>query len=149
MEYRAITGRIFGTVRYENEIAALGGRVETELTLLTLDVASNRENRRTDVGLNFYTADERYVDAGTSFVCWSEQRLTNILSSLTLQSMGIVETREFLINSFPVAGLHVLAVPRRQPGRHELQAVATSLVSLAHGGWAPAQPPSCLRQASM
>ena len=87
MEYRAITGRIFGTVRYENEIAALGGRVETELTLLTLDVASNRENRRTDVGLNFYTADERYVDAGTSFV-------------LTLQSMGIVETREFLINLF-------------------------------------------------
>jgi hypothetical protein len=118
IEYEAVTGRIFGTVRYEN-LVALGGPVRTDLTLLTLDVASSRQNPVTTVGLNFYTPNEQVADAATSFVCWTEQRLTSILGSATVQSMGrkgfvesyfaeqngvpvtllgIVETREFLAN---------------------------------------------------
>jgi hypothetical protein len=85
-EYKAITGKIFGTVRYEKTTTP--SPVETNLTLLTLDVASNRPNPFTNVGLNFYTADEQFVDTGTSFQCWSEQRLTNILPSLTADRMG-------------------------------------------------------------
>src|SRR3989449_5709419 len=86
-EYQAVAGRIFGTVRYENAVAP-EGNVETDLTLLTLDVASNRPNPVTSVGLNFFTTGEDLNDAGTSFYCWKEQRLTDILASLTTQNMG-------------------------------------------------------------
>jgi len=85
-EYQAVTGKIFGTVRYESAVAP--GAVETDLTLLTLDVASNRPNPLTSVGLDFFTPDEQFVDTGTSFVCWKEQRLTDINAGLTQQRMG-------------------------------------------------------------
>jgi hypothetical protein len=87
-EYQMITGTIFGTVRYENLATAVEGPVETDLTLLTLDVASNRPNALTSVGLDFYTPDEQFVDAGTSFYCWREQRLTDINATFTEQKMG-------------------------------------------------------------
>jgi hypothetical protein len=86
IEYQAVTGKIFGTVRYENAVAP--GVVETDLTLLTLDVASNRPNPETTVGLNFYTTDEDLVDTATSFFCWTEQRLTGINPGLIQQRMG-------------------------------------------------------------
>ncbi len=85
-EYQAVTGKIFGTVRYESTVVP--GAVQTDLTLLTLDVASNRPNPLTSVGLNFFTPDEQFTDAGTSFVCWREQRLTDINAGLTTQRMG-------------------------------------------------------------
>ncbi len=85
-EYQMVTGKIFGTVRYEN--AVVPGVVQTDLTLLTLDVASNRLNPLTTVGLNFYTTEEDLVDTATSFTCWTEQRLTDINPSLTVQRMG-------------------------------------------------------------
>jgi len=94
-EYRAITGRIFGTVRYENAVPP-EGVVETDLTLLTLDVASNRPNPLTSVGLNFFTTGEDLVDAGTRFTCWTEQRLTDINSGFTTQRMG----RKGLVESY-------------------------------------------------
>src|SRR3989475_5892222 len=83
-EYQAVRGKILGTVRYETNVP----HVETDLTLLTLDVASNRPNPVTSVGLNFFTTGEDLNDAGTSFYCWKEQRLTDILASLTTQNMG-------------------------------------------------------------
>jgi hypothetical protein len=86
-EYLPVTGRIFGTVRYES-LVATAPRVETDLTLLTLDVASNRPNPATNVGLNFYTTDEGLNDTSTTFTCWTERRLTDILPSLTTQVMG-------------------------------------------------------------
>ena len=102
-EYQAISGRIFGTVRYENPGATITGNaftvwgvVQTDLTLLTLDVASNRPNPLTSVGLNFYTTGEDLNDAGTSFYCWSEQRLTDINAGFTEQRMG----RKGLVESY-------------------------------------------------
>jgi hypothetical protein len=86
-EYRPITGTIYGSVRYENAVAPEGA-VQTDLTLLTLDAVSNHTNPVTTVGLNFYTANEQLVDTATSFACWTEQRLTSILPSLTEQQMG-------------------------------------------------------------
>src|SRR2546426_8560186 len=53
-EYQAVRGKILGTVRYETNVP----HVETDLTLLTLDVASNRPNPVTSVGLNFFTTGE-------------------------------------------------------------------------------------------
>jgi hypothetical protein len=109
-EYLAVTGRIFGTVRYENETPP-EGPVETHLTLLTLDVASNRPNPLTSVGLNFFTTGEDLVDAGTSFYCWSEQRLTEIRPGLTEQAMGrkgLVESTFAEQNAAPVTLLGIV-----------------------------------------
>jgi len=86
-EYQMISGNIVGTVRYENSVLP-EGNVETDLTLLTLDVVTNRPNPVTSVGFNFYDPNEGVIDAGTSFTCWREQRLTNISESLTKQVMG-------------------------------------------------------------
>jgi hypothetical protein len=85
-EYKAITGTVYGTVRYENLTPP--DQVETDLTLLTLDAASNRPNVVTNVGFNFYTAGEDLFDTGLSFSCWTELRLTDISPSLTKQTMG-------------------------------------------------------------
>jgi hypothetical protein len=86
-EYQAVTGTIYGSVRYENSVAT-EGVVQTDITLLTLDSTLDFQNPVTTVGLNFYTANEQLVDAATSFTCWTERRLTDILPSLTEQQMG-------------------------------------------------------------
>jgi hypothetical protein len=87
-EYRKVTGRIYGTVRYSNFLTP--GRANTVLTLLTLDVAANRVNPRTDVGLNFYTADEQLVDTGTGFFCYTDVLLgaNTGFTTFTQQQMG-------------------------------------------------------------
>jgi len=85
--YQQVTGRIFGTVRYENSVLP-EGNVQTDLTLLTLDATVNVQNPVTTVGLDFYTPNEEFVDTATSFACWTERRLTQINSSLTQQVMG-------------------------------------------------------------
>jgi hypothetical protein len=89
-EYAMLTGKIFGTVRYESNMIGNGPNhaAQTDLTLLTLDVASSRLNPLTTVGLNFYTPDEDLIDTSTSFMCWTEKRLTEINSGLTIQRMG-------------------------------------------------------------
>jgi hypothetical protein len=125
-EYRAVTGRIYGTVRYENLVPP-EGIVDTDLTLLTLDVASNSRNTPTDVGLNFYTPDEQVIDVGVSFFCWMEQRLTEINASLTKQVMGrkgLVESFRAVQETVPVTLLGIVETQERylvtgmtQPGR--------------------------------
>jgi hypothetical protein len=103
-EYMEVTGKIFGTVKYEN-LVAVADRTTTDLTLLTLDVSSNRSNPVTNVGLNFFTPDEQFVDTATSFTCWKEQRLTDINSGLTMQRMGrkgLVESTYAEQNGAPV-----------------------------------------------
>jgi len=89
-EYMMLTGKIFGTVRYESNMtgASANHAAQTDLTLLTLDVASSRQNPVTTVGLNFYTPDEDLIDTSTAFGCWTEKRLTEINSGLTIQRMG-------------------------------------------------------------
>jgi hypothetical protein len=135
-EYRTITGRIFGTVRYENAVPP-EGIVETDLTLLTLDVASNRLNPLTTVGLNFYTPDEQFVDAGTSFFCWREQRLTEILPSLTKQFMGrkgFVESTFAEQAGVPVTIVGIVETQERYVGVGVLQPGRSYAYWLYHDG---------------
>jgi hypothetical protein len=81
--YQAVTGRIFGDVTYD------AGRRATNLTLLTLDVKSNRPNYPTFVDINFYNAQEALVSTSTEFICWGERQLsTQIDSNLTGLQMG-------------------------------------------------------------
>jgi hypothetical protein len=85
--YKAVTGKIYGTVRYEDNLAA-DANVQTDLTLLTLDATLNIFNPVTTVELDFFTPDEENVDTFTAFTCWEEKRLTDINPNLTVQNMG-------------------------------------------------------------
>jgi hypothetical protein len=95
-EYKMITGRVFGTVRYESAGATpfSPAPVETTLTLLTLDVISNDLNFPTIVPLNFYNQFEVLRSTSTLFFCWAELRLTDLNSGLdeTFGRKGLVES---------------------------------------------------------
>ena len=64
------------------------------LTLLTLDVMSNRPNARTFVDLDFFggnpssIGNENQLSTFTEFVCWEEIELTDINPDLTTLVMG-------------------------------------------------------------
>jgi hypothetical protein len=86
--YKAATGTVIGTVRYDRIGTATQGAIQTSLTLLTLDVLSNDFNNPTFVDLDFFTAEERLLSTFTSFICWAEVRLTSIDANLTETFMG-------------------------------------------------------------
>jgi hypothetical protein len=87
IEYTAITGKVFGTVRYEDAPAPLPSN-QTRLILLTLDVVSNLPNKTTFVDLDFFKTDETVVSDSVDFVCWTRVRLTDINPSFIISNMG-------------------------------------------------------------
>jgi hypothetical protein len=78
--YQAVTGKIFGDVRYSN-VTGPTTFATTYITLLTLDTISNRPNFPTFVDLFFYggfgsaIGVENVLSTFTEFVCWTEQRI--------------------------------------------------------------------------
>jgi hypothetical protein len=102
-EYKAVTGRIFGTVQYETDDPA---RVDTFLTLLTLDVKSNRPNLPTFVDLNFYSFDEVLLSTFVEFICYRQVRLTEINRSLTEAVLG----RKGLFESGPAQQVPIFGI---------------------------------------
>jgi hypothetical protein len=77
--YKQVTGTIIGTIRYPGRTFATAaakmantstGRITTKLSLLTLDVLSNRVNDVTFVDFDFYNEAEVHHSAATSFVCY-------------------------------------------------------------------------------
>jgi hypothetical protein len=104
--YKALTGTIIGTVRYDRPGTNNAGAVETSLTLLTLDVKSSAFNYPTFVNLRFWTPNEIPLSTSTAFICWEEVRITSINSNLTEAFMG----RKGLVESggaykIPIAGI--------------------------------------------
>jgi hypothetical protein len=91
--YQAVTGQVIGDVRYANLTAGptftLGA-----ITLLTLDVKSNRPNRATFVDLDFFggnpsaIGNENQLSTSTEFICWEEIPITAISANLTTTVMG-------------------------------------------------------------
>jgi hypothetical protein len=82
--YQALTGVIFGDVAYDRAPNRF-----TNLTLLTLNVRSNRPNYPTFVDINFYNAQEALLSTFTEFICWGERQLsTQIDPNLTQPGMG-------------------------------------------------------------
>jgi len=79
--YQAVTGSFFADVAFDRAAAAgppvVGSRT-TLLTLLTLDVRSNRPNYPTFVDLNFYNSNEQLLSTSTEFICWQEVSLSGI-----------------------------------------------------------------------
>jgi hypothetical protein len=105
--YKALTGTIIGTVRYDRPASATQGAVETSLTLLTLDVRSSAFNYPTFVNLRFWTPLEVLLSTTSTFICWEEVRITQINSNLTETFMG----RKGLVEStgavkIPIAGIY-------------------------------------------
>src|SRR5215475_10950360 len=104
--YKALTGNVIGTVRYDRPGTATQGAVETSLTLLTLDVRSSSFNYPTFVNLRFWSPLENLLSTSTAFICWEEVKIVNINSNLTEAFMG----RKGLVEStgafkIPIAGI--------------------------------------------
>jgi hypothetical protein len=84
--YAAVTGRIYGDVSYDKLTAPFRS---TFLTLLTLDVRSNRPNTSTFVDFVFYNSQEQGLSTSTQFTCWEEVQLsTQIDANLTALGLG-------------------------------------------------------------
>jgi len=82
--YQALTGVIFGDVAYDRAPNRF-----TNITLLTLNVRSNRPNYPTFVDINFYNQQEALLSTFTEFICWGERQLsTQIDPNLTQSGMG-------------------------------------------------------------
>jgi hypothetical protein len=94
--YQAVTGQVLGDVRYTNIPANASFPVQAAgfLTLLTLDVKSNRPNNPVFVDLDFFgdnpsaIGSENHLSTATEFICWEEVALTDIYPELTTRLMG-------------------------------------------------------------
>jgi hypothetical protein len=93
--YQAVTGAVLGDVKYIREVGTGGTFNDTFLTLLTLDVQSNRPNDRVFVDIEFFggfgsrIGNENELSTSTSFICWQEFQLdTDIDENLNQDFMG-------------------------------------------------------------
>src|SRR6516164_9610409 len=90
--YQAVTGQVLGDVRYTGTVSGVYGR--GYLTLLTLDVKSNRPNNPVFVDLDFFggnpsaIGNENQLSTSTEFICWEEVPITQISGNLTTAVMG-------------------------------------------------------------
>jgi hypothetical protein len=102
--YQMVTGQIQGTVKYD-QLDDSPYSV-TALTLLTLDLRSNRPNYPTFVDLNFYSEDEVLLSTSHEFICWSQVLLSDINPNLTatgLSPKGLVVSEQAV--KFPIFGI--------------------------------------------
>jgi hypothetical protein len=90
-DYQMVTGRVMGDVRYTSTAAPLSSG---SLTLLTLDVKSNRPNNPVFVDLDFFGGNQSFIgnenqlSTATEFICWEEVPLTDIDTNLNTAVMG-------------------------------------------------------------
>lgn len=84
--YLAVTGTSISGIRFDKLTAP---KVDTLLTMLTLDIVSNRVNTSTFVDFLFWNANEVPTSTSTDFICWAEQQLSvDIDANLTFESQG-------------------------------------------------------------
>jgi len=88
--YQAITGKEYCDVRFDDTVGPV--QTATSLTLLTLDVRSNRGNNPTFVDFNCYNEDERLVSVSTEFICWTQVGLSRTLNRIPPINSGLTET---------------------------------------------------------
>jgi hypothetical protein len=108
--YQAVTGQIQGTVAYD-QVDSSPYSV-TALTLLTLDVRSNRPNYPTFVDFNFYSENEVLLSTLHEFICWSQVLLSDLNPNLTatgLSPKGLVVSEQAV--KVPIGGIADTAGP--------------------------------------
>jgi hypothetical protein len=93
-DYKELPERIFGTVRYDDPDRGIA----TSVTLLTIDVFSNRRNPRTVLDMNFYNEAEVGISTHTEFVCWRQVPLAEIPGGLNTSHgrKGLLESADAL-----------------------------------------------------
>jgi hypothetical protein len=101
--YQAVTGRAFCDVRFDETTGS--PQTATSLTLLTLDVRSNRSNSPTYVDFKCYNENERLVSVSTEFICWTQVGLSRTLNGVDPINAGLTRaamgTRKGLCLSGP------------------------------------------------
>jgi hypothetical protein len=81
-EYAQLPGKVLGTVRADRNFVAGSTTVaptfaiDSFITLLTLDVNSNRSNLPVFVDLDFFNEVETLRSTFTEFICWTEKSLS-------------------------------------------------------------------------
>ena len=91
--YQAVTGQVMGDIRYTNLTTGPTFTLGV-LTLLTLDVKSNRPNNPVFVDLDFFggnpsaIGNENQLSTSTEFICWEEIPITQIDPNLRTTLMG-------------------------------------------------------------
>jgi hypothetical protein len=121
--YQAITGNLYGDVKYDRTTPGglptpSNALSRTYLILLTLDVRSNQPNYPTFVPLQFYNESlntvstsnpnfERLVSASTEFICWTQVNLTDINRNLTQVAMT---TRKGLVHAGPAVKVPFIGI---------------------------------------
>jgi hypothetical protein len=81
-EYAQLPGRVLATVRADRdfvsgrEISANTSAIDSFITLLTIDVNSNRSNLPVFVDLDFFNEVETLRSTFTEFICWMEKSLS-------------------------------------------------------------------------
>jgi len=108
-EYQTITGKIYGSVRYDVINAAGFDQVQTSLVLLTLDTLSNRPNYPVFVDVNFYNESEALNSNSTAFFCWEEQSLSALGLDSSFGIKGLVESTRAV--KVPIFGISDKAGP--------------------------------------
>jgi hypothetical protein len=84
--YAAVTGQIYGDVKYDDPVGPIFA--VTNFTLLTLDVRQNQPNFPTLVNLDFWSEDEVIESTSLHFICYGQFQLSHFDPNLTRQQMG-------------------------------------------------------------
>jgi hypothetical protein len=100
--YQAVTSEAYGDIRYSTPAGGTGTFATAYITLLTLDVLSNRPNNPVFVPLTFYggfnsaLGNENPLSSFTEFVCWEQVQVDVAIDpSLTTTLMGRKGVVEF------------------------------------------------------
>ena len=84
--YQKVTGQVQGTVAYD-QLEKSPFSI-TVLSLLTLDVLSNRPNYPVFVDFNFYSENEVLLSTSHEFICWTQVMLSGINPNLTATGLS-------------------------------------------------------------
>lgn len=115
-EYKAVTGTIIGSVRYDEPTTAPApnaNAVLTTLILLTLDVRSNRPNAPVFTDLYFYNQFEVPTSTFVEFICWGNFQLSRIDENLTRALQG---SRKGYVRSGPATKEDIFGINDPQTG---------------------------------
>jgi hypothetical protein len=108
-------------VRYERDGTPTVGAIQTDLTLITLDVRANRPNLPTFVPLFFYNENERSISTSLEFICFVERRLRAIHPSLTQDFGGLGALKGLVESAAPAT---------QQNTEHPFQTFGATLLGL-------------------
>jgi hypothetical protein len=134
--YQTVTGQVMGDIRYTNQTGPT--LASGLLTLLTLDVKSNRPNNPVFVDLDFFggnpsnIGNENQLSTSTEFICWEEIPITSINPALTTTLMG----RKGVFVSAPATKVQIFGITD-ESGPTTLLGLSETQEGGGEPSWAP------------